>query len=330
MSLAVLGIAFSGIVHYFLLNTCIIIKNICHRFAWCDKNSNAGTAVEETVIPYELPDRTNHSFFFVDVRIPPAEEAKLHRHDAWELLYVIHGCGNRTVGDAVQPFTAGDLVLIPPSMTHQWAFAPDSGDENGHIHYLMAAFSHTFVEQCQKTFPELRNRLVDIFFPVNALQFGVESARVLGSRLMQMCGEDELGRLCEMLRLLSDIFTTSDHTLAGRPVHIERNVQRMQQICTYVMRHYAHPITLNDISIEIGMNRSAFCTCFKHFNGMTFLQFLTEYRINTACELLKSSSKQISEICYLVGFNDLPHFVRVFKHKTGVTPSYYRKIQLNR
>ena len=281
--------------------------------------------MEETVTPYELPDRTNHSFFFADACIPPAEEAKLHRHDAWELLYVIHGRGNRTAGDTVQPFTAGDIVLIPPSMTHQWSFAPDSADENGRIHYLMAAFSHTFVEQCRELFPELRNRLIDVSFPVNALLFGVKSASVLGNRLMRMRGKDELKRLCEMLLLLPDMFTTSDHALAGRPARIERDVQRMQQICTYVMRHYSHAVTLNDIAAEVGMNRSAFCTWFKHFNGMTFLQFLTLYRLNTACELLKDSAKQVSEICCMVGFNDLPHFIRVFKHKIGVSPSHYRK-----
>lgn len=166
-------------------------------------------------------------------------------HDAWELLYVIHGRGNRTAGDTVQPFTAGDIVLIPPSMTHQWSFAPDSADENGRIHYLMAAFSHTFVEQCRELFPELRNRLIDVSFPVNALLFGVKSASVLGNRLMRMRGKDELKRLCEMLLLLPDMFTTSDHALAGRPARIERDVQRMQQICTYVMRHYSHAVTLN-------------------------------------------------------------------------------------
>ena len=47
---------------------------------------------EKTITPYELPDVKNHSFFFVDARINPNIEAKLHRHDAWELYYVIQGC----------------------------------------------------------------------------------------------------------------------------------------------------------------------------------------------------------------------------------------------
>ena len=68
--------------------------------------------MEDTAIPYELPEAENHSFFFIDQRIETGIEAKLHRHDAWELYYVVHGQGNRTAGDTLQPFAAGDVALI--------------------------------------------------------------------------------------------------------------------------------------------------------------------------------------------------------------------------
>lgn len=83
------------------------------------------------------------------------------------------------------------------------------------------------------------------------------------------------------------------------------------------MAHYVHTISLNDIAAEAGMSRSAFCTYFKRCKGMTFSQFVTQYRLNTACELLKHSQKQVSEICYMVGFNDLPHFIRVVHERHG-------------
>lgn len=140
-----------------------------------------------------------------------------------------------------------------------------------------------------------------------------------------MNGMDELGRLSAMFRLLPVVFTSSDHTFAGKPMRIERDVRRMQQICAYVMKHYIHSIALDDIAAEVGMNRSAFCSYFKRCKGMTFSQFVTQYRLNTACELLKYSQKSVSEVCYLVGFNDLPHFVRVFTSTMGISPSKYRK-----
>lgn len=108
-------------------------------------------------------------------------------------------------------------------------------------------------------------------------------------------------------------------------MRIERDVRRMQQICSYVMAHYVHTISLDDIAAEVGMNRSAFCSYFKRCKGITFSQYVTQYRLNTACKLLKHSQKQVSEICFTVGFNDLPHFVRVFTNNIGVSPSRYRK-----
>ena len=189
----------------------------------------------------------------------------------------------------------------------------------------MVAFSHSLITRCIEVFPELRNRLTSLTFPVNALKYGLESSRVIRKILSQMNDMEDLGRLSAMFRLLPVIFNSSDHILAGKPMQIERDVRRMQQICAYVMAHYVHTITLNEIASEVGMNRSAFCSYFKRCKKMTFSQFVTQYRLNTACELLKHSQKQVSEICFAVGFNDVPHFNRVFKELQGMTPKEYRK-----
>lgn len=281
--------------------------------------------MEDTAIPYELPEVENHSFFFIDQRVKTSIEAKLHHHDAWELYYVVHGHGHRMAGDTLQPFAAGDVVLIPPSMLHRWEYAPDSVDTEGYVRYLMVAFNHSLVERCIEVFPELRNKLVEVVFPTDALKFGPGSSHTIRKILSEMNSMNELERLSAMFRLLPVIFTSSDHTYVGKAMRIERDVRRMQQISAYVMAHYVHTITLNDIATEIGMNRSAFCTYFKRCKGMTFSQFVTQYRLNTACELLIHSQKGVSEICYMVGFNDLPHFIRVFTSALGISPSKYRK-----
>ena len=281
--------------------------------------------MDETSIPYELPETENHSFFFIDQHIDYRLEAKLHSHEAWELYYVVKGRGTRMAGDTLLPFSEGDVALLPPSMHHYWKYSPDSADDDGCIRYLMVAFSPDLVQRCIDTFPELRNRLAGISFPADALTFGTESSRIIRRSLSAMNRMDELGRLSEMLRLLPFLFTTTDYTFAGKAMRIERNVRRMQQISTYVMAHYAHPISLTDIATEVGMNRSAFCTYFKRNKGMTFSRFVMQYRLNTACELLKRSHKSVSEICYLVGFNDLPYFVRLFTAEMGMSPTKYRK-----
>ena len=261
--------------------------------------------MNDTVIPYELPETEDHSFFFVSQRIRTDLEAKLHRHDAWELYCVVEGHGNRIAGDTMLPFKTNDVVLIPPSMLHQWIY--------------------DWVLRCINIFPELRNRLSGTVFPAEALKFGAKSAAVIHKALAEMSGKDEWGRVCGLLRLLPFVFTTSDHMFAGKPMRMDRDVRRMQQVSEYIMAHYSRRITLNDIAAETGMNRSAFCIWFNRYKGMSFSRFLAQYRLRTACELLKHSQKSVSEIGYIVGFNDIPHFVRVFTKEMGVSPGKYRK-----
>lgn len=281
--------------------------------------------MDDTVIPYTLPEIDNHSFFFINQCVNVELEAKLHQHDAWELYCVTRGKGNRIAGDTLMPFSEGDVVLIPPKMLHRWKYLSDSADDNGCVSYLMVAFSHNLLEKCISIFPEVRNALVNATYPSEVLKFGRESSTEIRETLSAMDNMDELGRLREMLGLLPYIFNSTDYTLAGKPIKIERDVRRLQRISEYVMAHYVHPISLDEIAAEVGMNRSAFCSYFKKHKGMTFSQFVTQYRLSTACDLLRSSKKQISEICYLVGFCDLPYFVRVFTKTFGMSPTAYRK-----
>ena len=93
-------------------------------------------------------------------------------HGSYIMCYMDMASG--IAGDTLQPFSAGDVALIPPSMHHYWEYTPSSTDTDGCIHYLMVAFSHTFVLKCIEVFPELRNRLAGLTFPVNALKFGLK------------------------------------------------------------------------------------------------------------------------------------------------------------
>lgn len=113
---------------------------------------------------------------------------------------------------------------------------------------------------------------------------------------------------------------------AGKPIRIKRDYKAHARVNAYVMAHYIHPIPLNDIAAAVKMNRSAFCSYFKRRKGTTFSRYVTQYRLNTACGLLKHSGKSVSEIGFLVGFNDLPHFIRVFSKEKGMPPGKYRKL----
>ena len=280
--------------------------------------------MKDVVIPYTLPEAKDHSFFYIAQHVPPHVEAKMHCHEAWELYYVTHGQGTRMTGDTLMPFLEGDVVLIPPSMPHYWEYEPESANTDGEITYLMVAFSQEFINKSMSMFPEIKRELLGCMTPTEAIKYGEVSARIIKCALRKMRELGDIGQLCEMLRLLPTVFTTDDHIPIGKPIKIDRDIRRIRQVATYVMAHYPHPISLDDISAHLGMNRSAFCSFFKRHKGITFSRFVTQYRLSMACELLRDRQKQVSEICFAVGFNDRPHFNRMFRKEFGMSPSQFR------
>lgn len=79
------------------------------------------------------------------------------------------------------------------------------------------------------------------------------------------------------------------------------------------------------IAAHMKMNRSIVCSTFKRHTGTTIISYLTKRRVREACDLLMSKKYTVAECCYKSGFNDVPHFNRVFRKMTGMTPNQFRK-----
>jgi AraC-like DNA-binding protein len=104
--------------------------------------------------------------------------------------------------------------------------------------------------------------------------------------------------------------------------------RRIVQAKLYIDSHFAEPIALDAISDEAYFSKFHFIRTFRKIYGMTPHQYLTAVRIRQTKLLLKNGSS-VSEACFSVGFDSLSSFTGLFKRQTGITPSAYRKQQLN-
>lgn len=85
-------------------------------------------------------------------------------------------------------------------------------------------------------------------------------------------------------------------------------------------------LNLTEISKSLDINPSYLSREFsRHFNNLSFGEYLRMVRIEKAIELMKESKYSLTEIAYLTGFSDQSHFTRIFKLHTGKSPSAYKK-----
>lgn len=93
----------------------------------------------------------------------------------------------------------------------------------------------------------------------------------------------------------------------------------------YIAANYTSPIRLEDVSAVVNLSTPYFCMKFRQSTGKTFIEYLTELRVNRAKELLCSSNKKVYEIAQMVGFQDSRHFSRTFQKCCGMLPRAYRE-----
>lgn len=86
-----------------------------------------------------------------------------------------------------------------------------------------------------------------------------------------------------------------------------------------------HPWTVAELAERVGMSRTAFAVRFKAKTGVGPLEHLTQWRVQTACALLRESAKGLDEVAWRVGYESAAAFSKAFKREMGVAPGEYRR-----
>ena len=89
-------------------------------------------------------------------------------------------------------------------------------------------------------------------------------------------------------------------------------------------KYMSEEISLNTVAMRVSMSPSYFSSIFSKEVGKTFVEYLTEVRMNKAKELLMCSAMKTSEIGYEVGYRDPHYFSYIFKKTQGCSPKEYR------
>lgn len=103
------------------------------------------------------------------------------------------------------------------------------------------------------------------------------------------------------------------------------NSHYMKEILDYVQKNYGNPISLEDVATHVNLSVGYVSNYFKEKMQMPFTEYVLNFRMEKAKELLAHTNEKIYRVAELTGYQNSQYFVTVFKKNTGVTPAEYRR-----
>lgn len=125
------------------------------------------------------------------------------------------------------------------------------------------------------------------------------------------------------------LFLLSSHTEA-KPASRSQHLTILKDMVDFIFKNYTERITLEEISWAGKVGKTTCCAIFKKYTNETPISYLINYRLKKGVELLLTTDKTVSEICFEIGFSGASYFTETFRKFFGCTPSEYRIDYLQR
>ncbi|OXM87812.1 response regulator transcription factor [Paenibacillus rigui] len=126
-----------------------------------------------------------------------------------------------------------------------------------------------------------------------------------------------------------EAFEAFEAQLGSMLSNLERNrsgnyKDPMQEARAYIDNHLSQEVTLEEVAEMVGLTPTYFSSLFKKMTHETFVQYRIKRRIEKAQALLAMPHVKLSDVAAEVGYEDYPHFTKMFKKMTGLSPTEFR------
>ena len=239
-----------------------------------------------------------------------------HYHPEVELTYIIRGSGTRFIGDSIQPFFDGDLVMIGSDLPHNFVGMrhEEEGEQSAFVfQFNMGIFSS--LKEC--------NHFKYLF---DDAQKGIHFQNVPECMIQMIF---EFGQLCKvhqltaLMQLLDYLCSHGQQKLLCSKDYFHsqtRSIKKFAGVNDYILEHLDAKLTIDHMAELTNMVPQSFCRWFKKHSGHSFINFINKARIENACQLLMNGNTPIREVAFLSGYESVSHFNRTFKKFKSMTP----------
>jgi AraC-like DNA-binding protein len=281
-------------------------------------------------VEFHLPQDVDKSFI-VFRETGDFFPAPWHFHAHYEFVLVTKSTGRRMVGDHIGYFDEEDLVFIGSLLPHVWVNDPvyREGRADHKADALVLHFTDDFLGEYFMRIPEIENFRKILKIAERGLVLRGETRQKINTLIKKMPEQNGLQRLSSLFLIFDIMSSTVEYDLLASPRFIQNfhydSSDRFKKITGYIMQNFDKDISLQEIASVGSMGVTAFCNFFKEQFRVTFVEYLITVRIGHACKLLSENDRNVVEVAYECGFNNLANFNRQFKKLKSMTPSDYRK-----
>lgn len=270
------------------------------------------------------------TFFIKELNVPYFVNTH-HFHKDYEIVFVKESSGKRIVGDHVEAFSEGDLVLVGPDLPHAWFNDKEyyEGREELLARSVVIYLKKTWLEKEVLRLPQTGRLKKLLENSQRGIKFTGTSRQLIGQVVLRLNEAEGLHKTIDLLSILCEMSESKEYQLLATSNYInnynELETARLNQVYEYVMRNFSSEISLEAAADVASMSANAFSRYFKKQTQKNFSHFVNEIRIGHACRLLQKKDLNITQVCYESGFQSITNFNKFFRRHTGKSPLEYRK-----
>jgi len=239
-------------------------------------------------------------------------------------VYVEADAGIRHVGTHISGYTQSDLVFIGGNLPHlnfDYRLRSD-------YHQIVIQLKTDFLGTAIAVAPEFASISQLFKEAVYGIAFYGETKQIISEKLKLLDGLDAFDQLIQLVNIFRILAGTKERTILNKDssssAFILKDKIRMGAIYEYIDAFYDQQPDVNVVARKVHLTTPAFCRYFKRQTNMTFTDFVNQYRIERAKNLLMQD-QNVTETCYAVGFESISYFNKLFNRIVGENPSAFKK-----
>lgn len=298
----------------------MILKDPCMKDFLTDENFKHKIDFDNQLLPYKIYET------HIINRLP---DTLFHWHPEVEISYIVEGTAQYHIDYDYFNSQSGDIILIRPNGMHSIHPIDDHYQHSKSLLFHLDMVGYSLLDQISLHYLQpLQNSGFKLVPCIKPGMSGYQEIKDCLFSIFEMY--EKQGRHWELLlkaKLQEFIYLLYFHQYVMRKHSDDmyRKNEKIRELIDYIHHHYQEELTIEHLAQRIGYSKTHFMTVFKQHTGTSCTEFIIQYRLSKACDLLANSIKPILEIATEVGFNNLSNFNRQFKTYYKITPSHYRK-----